>query len=494
MGATMTAFSSAGRAAMLVVCLLSVPVIAAPQNSLQHRIELQLREASPGTRFGLVVATREGLELIAIAPEERFIPASNTKVLTTAAAFSTLPAIDRADRVGGASVRLELDGEGPLDVVLEGRGDARLSSTPDCIANCLATLADAIASRTRNVDNVIGDDSWFPDQRWSPGMSWNNIPTSSGTAISALTVDDNEVSLRVIPTAPGEPPRLELLPYFKIDNRAKTIVAGKTDLEFDRLPGSRVVRLTGTIVANADPELLELGIDDPAHYAAWRLKSLLDERGVSVAGAVAARHRAPTSSAERVAASAASAAPYLREQRALAQLTPPPLIEDLSVINKDSQNVHAELMLRRVGRQQGDGSLAGGIAVIETMLKKAGVPRNYYDLSDGSGMSTYNRIAPRGMVMLLCWIDAQPWGEAWRRTLPIAGVDGTLDDRFKGTLLERRLFAKTGTLNATNALAGHMIAKSGRNLLFAMYANDVPAGGSASDTMDAVLLTIAENN
>lgn len=491
MAAAMTAFASAWSAAMLAASALSAPAIAAPQDSLRHRIERQLRDASPGTRFGLVVASREGQELIAIAPEERFIPASNTKVLTTAAAFSTLPAIDRPDTVGGAAVRFELDGEGALDVVLEGRGDARLSSAPGCITDCLAMLADAIAARARNVDDVIGDDRWFPDQRWSPGMSWNNIPTSSGTAISALTVDDNEVALRVIPTAPGEPPRLELLPYFTIDNRAKTVAEGKADLEFDRLPGSRVVRLTGTIVAGADAELLDLGIDDPAHYAAWRLKSLLDERGVRVAGEVSARHRSPPPGSERAAA---IAAPRDGGQAALARLNPPPLIEDLAVINKDGQNVHAELMLRRLGRRQGDGSLADGIAVIETVLKKASVPRHYYDLSDGSGMSTYNRIAPRGMVMLLRWIDAQPWGEAWRGTLPVAGVDGTLDDRFKGTSLQGRLFAKTGTLNATNALAGHMIAKSGRTLLFAMYANDVPAGGSAADTMDAVLLTIAENN
>src|SRR6185295_14801860 len=133
-------------------------------------------------------------------------------------------------------------------VVLEGFGDARLSSAQDCVADCLAALADAVAARTRRVHNVIGDDSYYPDQRWSPGMSWNNIPTRSGTAVSALSLDDNELPLRVTPTSPGRPPALDLMPYYRIDNRAMTVAAGAaTNLDFARLPGSDVLRLTGTI-------------------------------------------------------------------------------------------------------------------------------------------------------------------------------------------------------------------------------------------------------
>jgi D-alanyl-D-alanine carboxypeptidase/D-alanyl-D-alanine-endopeptidase (penicillin-binding protein 4) len=172
------------------------------------------------------------------------------------------------------------------DVVLEGHGDARLSSAADCAANCLAALADAVAARTRRVRNIIGDDGFFPDQRWSPGMSWNNIGTRSGTAISALSLDDNELPLRVTPTAPGRPPALDLPAYFTVDNRAVTVAAGgATNLDFERMPGSTIVRLTGTIAMGAEPELLRLGLDDPAHYAAWRFRALLEARGVRVTGA-----------------------------------------------------------------------------------------------------------------------------------------------------------------------------------------------------------------
>ena len=175
---------------------MATPTFAA--ETLKQRVEARLAQAAPGTRFGLVVAAEDGRELIAIAPDARFIPASNTKMFTTAAAFASLPGLDQPDTTGGAAVRLDRK-----NVVLIGNGDARLSSAADCTIDCLAMLADAVAAKTRRVDDVTGDDTAFPDQRWSPGMSWNNIPSSDGTGISALTIDDNRVSLTVTPSAVG---------------------------------------------------------------------------------------------------------------------------------------------------------------------------------------------------------------------------------------------------------------------------------------------------
>jgi D-alanyl-D-alanine carboxypeptidase/D-alanyl-D-alanine-endopeptidase (penicillin-binding protein 4) len=368
------------------------------------------------------------------------------------------------------------------NVLLTGHGDARTSSAADCVSNCLAALADAVAARTRRVGDVIGDDMLFPDERWSPGMSWNNLHTRSGTAASALSVDDNELLVRVTPAAAGRPPTLAFHPYYTITNRALSKAEGETNLEFTRLPGSREVVLTGTIVTGAEPATLRLSVDDPAHYTAWRFASMLRERGVRVGGAVRASHRP------------AGAVRLESHGPPLAQLTPPPLAEDAARINKVSQNMHAELMLRRIGRARGEGSIDDGVAAVAAMMERAGAVRTSWDLSDGSGMSTYNRLSPRAVVALLRWAAAQPWGAAWRETLPIAGVDGTLANRFRGTALERRLFAKTGTLNATNALSGYMVARSGRTLLFSFFANDVPGGGSATRTMDAALELIAAEN
>ena len=480
------------RTALLALVLAGATPALAWQQDLQRQVAARLAEAPPGTRFGLVVLDPDGRELIAINADDRFIPASNTKLFTTAAAFANLTGLDQPDAAGGAAVRLEAGRRGAPDAILVGHGDARLSSAPDCTVNCLAALADAIAARTRRVRHVIGDDSLFPDQRWSPGMSWNNIVTGYGTGISALTLDDNEIRVRVTPAAAGQPPSLDHLPYYRIVNEAVTVAEGTTQLRYTRLPGSMELRLTGRILAGAQPETLRLGIDDPAHYAATRLRALLEARGVRVTGEVGVRHR-PAEGGEGEQRTS-NARPPVSPEPALARLVPPPLAEVLTRINKESQNLHSELLIRRLGALGGSGSIQDGVARIEAMMTLAGAPRTSWDLSDGSGMSTYNRMAPRAVAALLRWAATQSWGRAWRATFPVAGVDGTLARRFRGTPLEGRLFAKTGTLNATNGLSGYLIARSGRTLVFSFFANDVPGGGSATQFMDAALVAIAEAN
>ncbi|WP_230636008.1 D-alanyl-D-alanine carboxypeptidase/D-alanyl-D-alanine endopeptidase [Sphingomonas sp. Leaf4] len=450
--------------------VLALLLGAAP---VEAQVREVLAEAPAGTRFGLVVVDDQGTEQIAIAPDDRFVPASNTKIFTTAAAFATLP-VDGPD-TAATGVRLEGD-----DVVLVGAGDARLSAAADCAVDCLATLADAVAARTRRVGDVIGDDSAFPDQRWSPGMAWNNIPTRSGTGISALSLDDNELTLTV--RADGGGVTVAGPRYYRIESR---IMPGpRSAIGVDRMPGSDLLRIHGTI-APGTVETIRVGIDDPAHYAAWTFAAMLRARGVAVRGHIGVRHR-PWQPGNERAVVQRTAPPAM-----LATATPAPLLSDLRITNKASQNLHAELLLRRIGAVHGGGSIGDGIARVAALIEAAGVPRTAWDLSDGSGMSTYNRVSPRAMVRFLRWIDGQPWGAAWGSTLPVAGVDGTLARRFQGTALAGRLSAKTGSLSGTSALAGVMTATSGRRLTFAFYANDVPEGGSATAIMDRALLTAA---
>ncbi|MDR6116213.1 MULTISPECIES: D-alanyl-D-alanine carboxypeptidase/D-alanyl-D-alanine-endopeptidase [unclassified Sphingomonas] len=447
-----------------------------------------LAKAPPGTRIGLVVVDAEGREIVALRPDERFIPASNTKLFTTAAAFATLD-VTTPDVPGGATVRLE--GQHIPTVILAGHGDARLSSAPDCRVDCLGELVAAVARRTRVVGDVVGDDTAFSDERWPQGMSWNNMDSVYGTGISALTLDDNVTILTVSPTAPGEPLQVVGDGYYRIENAATTGEAGSGNaLSVQRMPGSDLLRVTGSLAAGATPVVLKLGVDDPAHRAAWRFAQLLRAAGVTVKGRIAVRHRPLTDAddpARRGRAPVAVAAPI----PVLAALTPPPLAEDLYQTNKTSQNLHAELLLRRLGAS---GSVADGHAVVDAVLARAGIARVTYDFADGAGMSNYDRVTPRTTVALLRWAETQPWGADWRATFPVAATDGTLARRFVGTPLAGRLMAKTGTLNAANALAGTMIAASGRMLTFAAYANDMPGDMSATPAIDAALVAIAGAN
>jgi len=337
------------------------------------------------------------------------------------------------------------------------------------------------------VGDVIGDDSFFPDERWPSGMSWNNMTSRYGTAISALSIDDNEWRVTVTPRALGEAARIDGDGYESIDNHV--ITGAETDLATMRMPGSGRLRVWGTIAQGAAPETVRVGIEDPAHRAAWLMRRMLEALGVRVTGDVGTRHRAISPSDDPARG---GPAPRVPEQPSLAALSPPPLSDTLTITNKVSQNLYADLLLRRVSAVSGSGSVADGQAAVQAMLTRAGVARHQYDFSDGSGMSTYNRLSPRGTVTFLRWTQTRPWGAAFRETLPVAGKDGTLSRRFTGTPLEGRLFAKTGSLNASNALSGFITAKSGRTLTFASFANDMPQDKSVRDTVDAALNLIAE--
>ena len=453
--------------------LIAAPLHAAPA-TLQQQVEVRLAEMGPGTRFGLVVTDAEGREIVAIAPTDRFIPASNTKMFTVAAAMATLPDLDKPDATGGTAVYLS-----GRDVTLVGRGDARMSSAPDCATDCLATLADAVAAKTRLVRDITGDATVWADRRWSHGMSWNNFAEQSGTGIAALSLDSNQVPLTVGHNKDGGA-LFTVSDYFKVEPALSSWVAESSDIDVERLPFDRTVRVTGKLAATGPEVTTRLGIDDPAHFTAWTFANLLRARGVRVSGSIRSAYAQQPRMTKRPAP--------------LAQITPPPLLDDLTIINKVSQNQHAELLLRRIGAAGGDASVTGGLTAVETMLTRAGIPRTGYDFADGSGMSTYNRVAPRAMVAFLRWTATQPWGTAFRATLPVGGVDGTIARRFTGTPLAAKVFAKTGGLNATNALSGWMMAASGRELTFALFANDVPQGQRAIPAMDAVLNLIAAAN
>jgi D-alanyl-D-alanine carboxypeptidase/D-alanyl-D-alanine-endopeptidase (penicillin-binding protein 4) len=490
------------RTALCFAALLSLAVPAqardtpaavesARSTEIVSQVDAILARAAVGTRYGIVVQRLDGTELLAVAPDQRFIPASNTKVYTTLAAYHELAALQRAAE--GTGVLLEPAGNGGMvDVVLEGRGEATLSSAPDCAVQCLAVLADAVAARTKRVRKVVGDASWYPDERWSAGMSWNNIPFRYGTAVAALMVDDNELVVSATPGKAGEPVRVDGDGYFRIENRARTVPGDADNLSVSRMPGSDLIVLDGTIGEASEQSNYRLAIDDPAHRAAWRFAWMLEARGVKVAGGASAIYRPVTPMDDPAERGDAPVASPPRETM-LASLTPEALAADIMTINKVSQNLHAEMMLRRVGKLTGTGSVADGQAAMGRMMVAAGLPADAVVLSDGSGMSSYNRASPRTTARLLGWAARQDWFEAWRSTLPVGGVDGTLARRFADTPLSGRLFAKTGSLNASRALSGYLVAASGETLVFSAFANDIPPDGEGAATaaMDSALLAIA---
>lgn len=456
------------------------PTVLPPGAAIEREVQ--------GVRLGLAVTTLSGEVIASERAQERFIPASNTKLFTVAAAFHLMTELDQPDPELGTSLHL-MPGEGDAapSLVLRGAGDPKLSDRADCIQDCLSQLADAVVARGLvRIGDVHGDASLFPYEPYGLGWSWNNLPFYYGAPVSALTVNGNALALRIMPGAEGEAISAEWIErddFLPLVNEAVTGPPGsENELSILRWPGTDIVRLSGTLPAGAPARTYYLSVDDPARIAAGRLIRLLEARGVMVEGEAKVRTRNV-------------GYPIPEDLEEIARLEAPPLLEAINDVSRDSDNLAAELLLRHIAKAAvGEGS-EDGLAAIHAMLASAGIGREQIELFDGSGLTPYNRITPASTAAFLRWAAAQPWGNAFRDTLPVGGESGSLKRRFAGTPLQGRIFAKTGTVQGVNALSGYMIAASGETLVFSVIANERPAeGDSVIPFIDRMLVEIAEAN
>jgi serine-type D-Ala-D-Ala carboxypeptidase/endopeptidase (penicillin-binding protein 4) len=503
------------------------PVSPAVQQ-LQTRIAALLN--SPDLEHGFwgieVSSLATGETLYSQNSDKLFTPASNTKLFITAAALALIGPDYKFRTTVETTGTLDRYGRLNGDLVLVGHGDPNLSGRElpydgrtqrgDDPLLALETLADAlIAKGVKFIDgDVVADDSFFAFERYGEGWSQDDLVWADGAPVSALAINDNSVFVKILPAdRPGEKAFVSLNPfgdYYRIDNRIVTTPAGTARKFFvNREPGSTVVTLWGNLPLD-DPGTTEaLAIEEPAEFAAGLFRQLLEKRGIVVYGHERARHTelaslstftataiAPSRGGNEGSADRPLDRPVKMDQPImLASYESKPLADDVRVINKISQNLHAEILLRLLGRERGNaGTVQGGLEVLRQFLTQAGVTSDQYVFFDGSGLSRQNLVTPQATVQLLRYAASQPWGAAYKASFPVAGVDGSLAERLTAPRLQKRVTAKTGSLSGVRALSGYATTDSGQTVVFSILSNNlnIPAK-RVTDTIDHIVEAIVED-
>jgi serine-type D-Ala-D-Ala carboxypeptidase/endopeptidase (penicillin-binding protein 4) len=427
------------------------------------------RSAFAGAFWGIEVRSlKTGKVLYARNAQKSLKPASTLKLVTTAAALDALGPDARMRTTVETAARRDAMGRILGDVFLVGRGDPELGTS------ALQEMAEALkASGVRRIEGrVVGHEGLFSGDRRGADWAWGDLVWRYGAEVSALSFNDNAAVLTVSPgERAGDPVMVERFPetgYYRVASTATTSSAGTAGaLVLQRDFGTSVIRLGGTLPVGDDPDELGVALEDPARYAATVFAEILEAKGIRIAGEVQT-----------------SSAPLPAGTRILAAHDSAPLAEILKGINKPSQNLRTEILLRLLGARRGFGTVESGQTAVAEFLRRVGVNPQSWSLQDASGLSRSDLVTPHEMVNLLAAMDRHRYAAAFKDSLPIAGVDGTLEHRLRRTAAQGRVVAKTGTIRHVNALDGYAITRAGERLAFAIVVNHHT--GDPSDAVHAI--------
>ena len=402
--------------------------------------------------------------------QKYFIPASNVKLLTTAAALQKL----------GADFRIKTSvysGEnGSLYVA--GRGDPSITEAQ------LKSLAQQLKRRgVDRVNELIGDDSYFQGSAVNPNWEWEDAQAGYGAPVNSLIFNQNAIELLLSPQELGQALKVtfaepKLANQWQIQNNSVTVAQNESEFievgrEFDR----PAIRVRGQLKVGAESESAYVAVVNPAINFLQHFQQVLAAEGIPVKQALVA-----------------SVSRNFNQE--LATVESPPLAELVRETNRESNNLYAEVLLRLLGKvtdkmpQQQEDTGEMGLKELKTALTQLGVNPNSYILADGSGLSRHNLISPEDLVQTLRFMANTPAASIYRQSLPIAGESGTLKNRLSSTANRVILQAKTGTLSGVSALSGYIEVPDYEPLVFSIIVNQsgLSAASMRSATDEIVLL------
>jgi len=432
-------------------------ISVSPYPHLKSRIDALLADSLfPPAHVGVnIVSLARDEVLYALQPGFLFHPASNQKLFTSAAALALLG--DHYQFV----TRVFIDSLERSTILIRGSGDPLLTT------NDLDTMAAIIAQHVHHGKpwRLAGDVSLFDDFSWGRGWMWDDEPAPSVMFISPLSINRNCVQVRVRPgMAAGEPVIVTTIPptnFVTVENTARTIAASNADsLVVSRDPRDplNLIKVGGTLSITDTAYAEEVTVRKPEEFFLTLLSERLTAHGVMIEGI----------GLETVQGLKDPAITLSRR-----------LDSVVTRMNKESDNLCAEVLLKTLGAESSHAPGTGrrGASAIQRFLAMSGIDTTMVVIADGSGVSRYNLSSPSAIVEVLRRMHKDPehFGSFYE-SLPIAGVDGTLSERMKGTSAEGNLRAKTGTLEGVSSLSGYVRTADGELLAFSILMENFSSG------------------
>jgi len=442
------------------ICVADLPDAI---NSIRNRPEWAR------SRFGILVETRNGSDtLYNYNGEQYFIPASNTKLLTTAATLHTLSPDYRiatsAYAIGTAPSLTELR--------IVGRGNPSLTTTQ------LQDLAQQLKRQgIQSIETLVVEDGYFKTPAIVPSWEWEDIYYYYGTAANSLILNQNTFVLTLLPQAVGEPVQVRIedtiaAKQYRIKNTAITASENTPySVTITGELGQPVLQIAGELAVDSSPDVWRMAILNPAQYFLDSFRRTLALEGISVSQAkVTTTSSSPTTEVARVDS--------------------PPLIDLVTQTNQESNNLFAEALLQTVGSQSNANT---PVEAVKNSLTELGVDPESYSLVDGSGLSRHNLVSPLAIVQTLQGIATTPVAAIYEASLPLAGETGTLRRRFVNTPLQGQFRAKTGTMTGVSALSGYLNPQNYSPLVFSIIINQSEQSASSQrQAIDEIVLLLGQ--
>lgn len=476
----------------LVSCASSnVATVNKPKNSkeLAQKIKTIFADTSfSNAHWGVLIKSLNSGKTLYSQNEDRlFNPASNTKIVTTAGTLLELGPDFQFKTV------LYTDGI-IQDSVLKGNLYIKGDGDPTLYERFYGKSTDVFFSwskilKARGIKEIqgsfIGDLSAFNDEKIGRGWSFNDLDAWYSAEFSPLQFNENYVDIQIIPALTSYD-TTQFIPnvtsdYFKIVDKTALVDTGKSNISVSRDYGTNTIVISGLIKTGSSPFMRSPSIENPALFYLNVLKDQLELDGIHTTGSIS------TFSDTLIAKELKPSISELHTHYSA------PGLEILKELMKRSQNLFAETMPRKLALNRfRQANFENGSEIVAEHLQTMGIKKGTYQYSDGSGLSRYNYFSPNQFVHILEYMYKSDLKYQWLEILPIAGVDGTLKTRMKGTLAQGNVRAKTGTISNVRGLSGYVTAINGEVYVFSFLLNGHLKSSAETDRItDSVLTTIS---